>query len=61
MAKSNHKYRATIYLGKEIFTELEQMAQTFNISVGKLATIMFKTGWEMSKAIDKGVNLINGK
>lgn len=51
--KANHKYRTTIYLGKDIYAELEKMSKQLNISVSSLATLMFKTGWEMSKLIDK--------
>lgn len=51
--KANHKYRTTIYLGKEIYAELEKMSKQLNIGVSSLATLMFKTGWEMSKLIDK--------
>lgn len=53
MTKSNHKYRATIYLGKDIYTELEKLSNTLGIGLTSLAGIIFKTGWEMSKMIDK--------
>lgn len=55
MSKANHKYRATIYLGKDIYEELEKMSKLFNMSVATLTTIMFKTGWEMSKSIERGL------
>ena len=61
MAKSNHKYRATLYFGKDIYEELERMSKLFNISVGTLATIIFKTGWEISKQIDRKENEQDGK
>lgn len=53
MTKSNHKYRATIYLGKDIYSELEKLSNTLGIGLTSLAGIIFKTGWEMSKMIDK--------
>lgn len=55
MGKANHKYRATIYLGKEIYESLETMAQVLHLSVPTIAAIIFKTGWEISKQLDKGV------
>lgn len=53
MPKSNHKYRTTIYLGKDIYEELEKLSKVLNLGISSLAGIMFKTGWEMSKIIDK--------
>lgn len=62
MSKANHKYRATIYLGKEIYEALDKMAHMLNISVPTLTTIIFKTGWEISKTLDrKEVNDQDGK
>lgn len=55
MGKSNHKYRATIYFGKDIYEELEKMSNQFGISVATLATIIFKTGWEVSGAIERSI------
>ena len=61
MGKSNHKYRATLYFGKEIYEDLEKMSKAFGISVSTLATIIFKTGWEVSRSLDRKEETTNGK
>ena len=61
MGKSNHKYRATIYFGKAIYEDLEKMSNQFGISVTTLATIIFKTGWEISMSLDRKEETTNGK
>lgn len=51
--KNNHKYRATIYLGKEIFEEVQAMAKLFGMSVSQLTGVMFRTGYDFSKTLDR--------
>lgn len=59
--KSNHKYRATIYLGKEIYEELDKIAEQLAMSVSQMAGIMFRTGYDISKAIDRKEGKQDGK
>lgn len=61
MGKSNHKYRATIYFGKEIYEDLEKMSNALGFSVATLATIIFKTGYEISKSLDRKEDARDGK
>ncbi len=49
--KSNHKYRATIYLGKEIYEELDKLAEELTMSVAQMAGIIFRTGYDVSKSL----------
>ena len=59
--KSNHKYRATIYLGKEIFEEVKKMAEVFGMSVSQLTGVMFRTGYDFSKQLDRNEVSKDGK
>lgn len=59
--KNNHKYRATIYLGKDIYTELDAMAQELAMSVSQITGIIFRTGYDLSKQLDRKEVKPNGK
>ena len=61
MQQPKHRYRATIYFGKEIWEDLDRMSKQFGISVATLATIIFKTGFEMSKSLDRKEDSKDGK
>lgn len=58
--KSNHKYRATIYLGKDIYEELDKMANVLCMSVSQLTGVMFRTGYDISKQLDRKEDKKNG-
>lgn len=51
--KSNHKYRVSIYLGKELYEEIETMAQFMGIPVATATKILLSTGFELSKAMEQ--------
>lgn len=51
--KSNHKYRVSIYLGKELYEEIETMAQFMGIPVATATKILLSTGFELSKAVEQ--------
>lgn len=51
--KSNHKYRATIYLGKEVYEDLDQLAEMLSMSVAQIAGIIFRTGYDVSKQLER--------
>jgi len=54
MPKTKHKYRVSIYLGKENYEQLEKIANMMAIPVSTLCKIIFATGMEVSKQIEKG-------
>lgn len=61
MPKSKHKYRVSIYLGKDNYEKLEQIANVMMIPVSTLCKIIFATGMEVSKQIEKGGFTNGGK
>lgn len=58
--KPNHKYRVSVYLGKDIYNELDQLANLMNVSVSTIARVLISTGYEISKSIEKG-GILNGR
>lgn len=54
MRQAKHNYRVNIYLGKENYEELQQVADKMMIPVSTLCKIIFATGLEMSRQIEKG-------
>lgn len=61
LMKSNHKYRATIYLGKDIYETLEKAANVLGVSVSQIAGVIFRTGFDISKQLDMKGGPLNGK
>lgn len=63
--KTKHLYRVSVYLGKDLYNELDQTAHIMGVSVATLAKIMLNTGYELSKQLEqnvkKGSNFNNGK
>lgn len=55
MAQAKHKYRINIYLGKENYEMLEKYAQQMMLPVATLCRVIFATGLEVSKALEKEV------
>ena len=58
----NHKYRVSVYLGKEMFNELDQLAKLMGVSVATITRVLISTGYEISKQIEqkKGDLMDNG-
>lgn len=56
MTQSKHKYRVSIYLGKELYEELQKSAEIMGISVATLAKILLNTGNELSKTLERKVS-----
>ena len=48
----NHKYRVTVYLGKELHDQLQTMADFLGLPLATATKLILKTGYEMSKALD---------
>lgn len=64
MPQTKHKYRVSIYLGKELYQDLEDMSKVLGIPISTMAKIILNTGFELSKTLEsqimKGGDL-NGK
>ena len=56
MAQSKHKYRVSVYLGKDIYTELEKQAYVFGMSIASLTKLLIETGFAFANAMEKGGN-----
>lgn len=56
MTKSNHKYRASVYLGKELHKTLTEMAKELNISISTLIKILIDTGFQFATGIENILN-----
>ena len=52
MTKSNHKYRVNVYLGKEVYQELEQDAEFMGVSIATLTKILITTGYQFAKGVE---------
>ena len=48
----NHKYRVTVYLGKDLHDQLSEMANFMGIPLATATKLLLKTGFEMSKALE---------
>lgn len=52
MPKSNHKYRASVYLGKELYNTLSETSKDLNISISTLIKILIETGFQFATGIE---------
>lgn len=59
MAKSNHKYRVSVYLGKDMYTRFEAEAKALGVSVATMTRIILETGFQVAKNLEKG-GALNG-
>lgn len=48
-----HKYRVSLYLGKELYETISGMAQFMNIPVATATRILLETGVHLANTIDK--------
>lgn len=53
MPKAKHKYRVNVYLGKEVYEELDQDANLMGISIATLTKILITTGYQFAKGVEK--------
>lgn len=51
----NHKYRVSVYLGKDMYNEYAKMAKLMGISISTLVKIMLNTGTEIARQIERGL------
>ena len=54
MPKTKHRYRVSVYLGKENYEQLEGLAVALNIPVASMTRVLIDTGFQVAKAIEKG-------
>lgn len=53
---TKQSYRITLYLGKEIYENLTDLANMMGMKTGQLAKVIFTTGYALSQAIEKKSN-----
>lgn len=54
MAKSNHKYRVSVYLGKDMYSRFEIEAEAMGVSVATFTRILLETGYQFARGLEKG-------
>lgn len=57
--KAKHRYRVSIYLGKEAYEQVAELASMVNLPISTMTRVILETGLQISKALEKGVP-ING-
>lgn len=45
---SNHKWQVSVYLGKERYQQLDEMAKVLNVPVSQLVRVMVVTGMSLA-------------
>ena len=60
MPKPKHRYRVSVYLGKETYEQLEAQANALSLPVATMTRVLIETGFQIAKAIEKGEQT-NGK
>lgn len=58
MKQPKHRYRVSIYLGKETYEQVERLAIELGIPVATMTRIILDTGLQISKANEKGSDAI---
>lgn len=56
MPQAKHRYRVSIYLGKETYEEIASIAEMLNIPVATMTRVILETGLQISKTLEKGAN-----
>ena len=54
MPKTKHRYRVSVYLGKENYEQLESLAVGLNLPVASMTRVLIETGFQVARAIEKG-------
>ena len=53
MPKPKHRYRVSVYLGKETYEQIEGLAVALNIPVASMTRVIIETGFQIARAIEK--------
>lgn len=54
MPKTKHRYRVSVYLGKENYEQLEGLAVGLNLPIASMTRVLIETGFQVARAIEKG-------
>ena len=54
MPKTKHRYRVSVYLGKETYEQLERLAIGLNLPIASMTRVLIETGFQVARAIEKG-------
>lgn len=53
--QAKHKYRVSVYLGKDLYEKIDAVAQFMGVSVATMTKIFLSTGFELSKSVDSAM------
>jgi hypothetical protein len=54
MPQPKHKYRVSLYLGKDTYDQIEQLAQFLGLPIATMTRVILETGLQISKTLEKG-------
>ena len=54
MKQPKHRYRVSVYLGKEAYTQIEELAKMLALPVSTMTRVILETGLQISKQLEKG-------
>lgn len=54
MPQAKHRYRVTIYLGKENYEKIEELAHFLGLPVATMTRVILETGLNISTALEIG-------
>lgn len=54
MPQAKHRYRVSVYLGKETYEEIAEIAKFIGLPVSTMTRVILETGLNISTALDLG-------
>ena len=54
MPKPKHRYRVSVYLGKDSYEQIERIAVALGLPVSTMTRVILETGLQSSKNREKG-------
>ena len=51
--QNKHKYRTTVYLGREVYERLEKDSALIGVSIATLCKILITTGYQFSELVER--------
>lgn len=59
--QAKHKYRVQVYLGKELYERLEEIAKFMGVPISTATKLILNTGFEFGTMMEKAVlkNVVN--
>lgn len=58
MPQAKHRYRVSVYLGKDNYTTIKELADALGISVAQMTRVMIDTGLQIAKSVEGGLNAV---